>query len=107
MPDQWYMVYRTADGEAVSSGTAVADPLPAGLATVAIDGPIDPAVEWWDPATRAVVPRAATPPSLEAALADLAQAQADLAIAAGHGGGRSHVLYRRLREARAALRTAT
>ena len=31
--ETWYIVYQTADGEAVSIGSVLANPLPAGLQT--------------------------------------------------------------------------
>lgn len=39
MAEQWYAVYRTADGELGSVGTVVADTLPAGYAKKAIPQP--------------------------------------------------------------------
>ncbi len=47
-PGGWWAVYRLADGFLVSCGTEVADPLPAGLAMVAIPGP-QPETELWHP----------------------------------------------------------
>lgn len=53
------LVYRAKDGEAVSAGTVVADPLPRGMATVQLSDV--EAVAWkageavWDPERLAVV----------------------------------------------------
>ena len=52
-------VYRTADGSAVSFGTVVANPLPAGMASKDV-GDITGKV--WDPATLAMVPAPPPPP---------------------------------------------
>lgn len=53
MADQWYAVYRASDGELVSSGTVVANPLPAGLVKKRIAGP--PAERLWDVDTLTLV----------------------------------------------------
>ena len=66
MPDQWYVVCDEA-GNSVSIGTVVADPLPAGLAAVALtDSAADDLLSGagvWDAATRSVQPAAAAVPS--------------------------------------------
>lgn len=60
-----HIVYATGSGQAVSYGTLVADPLPAGLAAYpcseADEDGLDDHTLMWDPATRAVVPRVLTP----------------------------------------------
>jgi len=66
MPEQWYAVCDEA-GNSVSIGTVVADPLPAGLAAVALtDSAADDLLSGagvWDAATRSVQPAAAAVPS--------------------------------------------
>lgn len=52
---QWYAVVRRATGEAVSFGTDLAAPMPAGREAVPIDHQPG-AAERWDAATRTVVP---------------------------------------------------
>lgn len=63
MSEQWHIVFDAATGRQVSSGTVVADPLPAGLASVAIpaaDGErLRNGTGRWDESTRSVV---AVPP---------------------------------------------
>ncbi len=54
----WYAVYRASNGQLVSVGEVVADPLPDGLASVAIDGP-DIGTHEWDAAALSFVPRLA------------------------------------------------
>ena len=54
----WQAVYRSSDGVLVSVGDVVADPLPAGLATLNMAGPPADTV-MWDAATRAFIPRPA------------------------------------------------
>lgn len=53
----YWAVYETSTGELRSHGTVVADPLPAGLATVDVGSPPGDAV--WDKATRSFKPRPA------------------------------------------------
>ena len=67
MPDEtWYVVCDEA-GNSVSIGTVVADPLPDGLAAVALDDAAADALlsgaGVWDAATRSVQPAAAAVPS--------------------------------------------
>lgn len=52
MTDQWYAIHD-ASGQLVSTGTVLADPLPAGLTALPIDGPPDFGRDEWDPATLA------------------------------------------------------
>jgi len=54
--EKWFAVVVKADGEAVSFGTDLADPMPDGLEAIEIDHQPGPD-ELWDPATRTVVPR--------------------------------------------------
>lgn len=54
----WYAIHN-ADGELVSLGTVLADPLPAGLAATVLDGEPDLAAQQWDSVARAFVPRPA------------------------------------------------
>lgn len=54
-----FCVYRTVDGSAVSFGTVLANPLPAGMAAVAV-GDITGKV--WNPATLTMVPAPPAPP---------------------------------------------
>lgn len=64
MSETWFLVIRSADGTLESSGTVVADPLPAGLTAVQLSDA--DAEAWrggekrWDSGTQAVV--AVTPP---------------------------------------------
>lgn len=55
----WYAVYETATGALRSVGTVLADPLPAGLSSVAI-GQDHPSGDW-DSASRTFVPRSTLP----------------------------------------------
>jgi hypothetical protein len=50
MAAQWYAVIDEATGEALSFGTVLADPLPAGMEAIPIDGP--PRGRVWVQATR-------------------------------------------------------
>jgi len=52
MAEQWYAVYRIADGELVSVGTVVGA-LAADLASVALTGQPDMSAQRWDPVGRA------------------------------------------------------
>ena len=54
MAEQWYAVIDSATGEALSFGTTLADPLPAGTEAVAIDHQPG-AGERWDAGKRAIV----------------------------------------------------
>jgi hypothetical protein len=54
MNNQWYAVVRRADGEVVSFGTTVADPMTPELEAVPIDHQ-PAALERWDKTLRAVV----------------------------------------------------
>lgn len=79
----WHVIYRQSDGEAVSVGQVVADPLPAGLVDESVsdddgEGFLD-GTRRWDPATRTVVD--AVPPVQETVRANL-EAKADAALAA-------------------------
>lgn len=69
MSDVWFIVFDSATGRQVSSGTVVADPLPAGLASVAIsdaDGErLRDGTGRWDEITRSVV---AVPPPIPASV---------------------------------------
>ncbi len=47
--NDWFAVYRDSDGELVSTGSVVADPLPLGLTKKLISGP--PNDQIWNPAT--------------------------------------------------------
>jgi hypothetical protein len=62
----WFAVYRLADGELVSTGTVIADPLPEGLAAKEIDG--DPAGLVWNAA--ALQFEAPPPPDLSQVMVD-------------------------------------
>jgi len=63
MSEQWFVVFDSATGRQVSTGSVVADPLPAGLASVALsdaDGErLRDGTGRWDEATLSVV---AVPP---------------------------------------------
>lgn len=58
---KWYAVVDNATGEAMSFGTQLADPLPAGMSAVEIAHQPDEH-DRWDPATRALVARTAIDP---------------------------------------------
>lgn len=64
-------VYQNTTGQLVSVGTVVADPLPAGLTSVALSAPDEAGLangsRMWDPATRTVV---ATPGWVDPAIAE-------------------------------------
>ena len=61
---RWYAVINSSTGQALSYGTEIADPLPAGTTAVVIDH--QPGTdEQWDPATRSVVARAPVPDPLQ------------------------------------------
>jgi hypothetical protein len=74
----WYMVFAAATGREVSLGTVVADPLPQGLASVALSDADASAIREgraaWDAATRSVValppvvPESVTPYQFRVAL---------------------------------------
>ncbi len=49
------IVYRLSDGERISEGTVITDPLPEGLALLERAEAIDPSTERWDNASHAVV----------------------------------------------------
>lgn len=68
-------VYRTADGVAVSFGTVVANPLPAGLTALEV-GDITGKV--WNPATLTMVPAPPPPPDPRIAAIAAAVTLADL-----------------------------
>lgn len=78
----WHVIYRQADGEAVSYGQIVADPLPAGL----VDEPVTDVIgegliagtKTWDPVTRTVVD---TVPPISEQERDALLAKADQALA--------------------------
>ncbi|MCC6192057.1 MAG: hypothetical protein IT318_23760 [Anaerolineales bacterium] len=55
----WQALYETATGRLVSVGSVVAEPLPAGLAALALAGPPNVDGEMWDAGTRAFVARPA------------------------------------------------
>jgi hypothetical protein len=55
----WYAVYKSDSGELASTGTVVADPLPAGMASIALAAEPDPQAEQWNAITRAFEPRLA------------------------------------------------
>lgn len=59
-----FCVYRISDGEAVSFGSVVADPLPDGLAAVDVG---DPTGKRWDPQTLTMVDVPAPEPQPTAA----------------------------------------
>ncbi len=62
MPD-WFAVYQESDGELVSVGTVLADPLRAGLAIKRISGP--PGREVWNPTTLVFDPLPPRPPDVD------------------------------------------
>ena len=59
--EQWWAIVRAADGELVSVGTRVADPLPEGLAVLPLDHEPDWSVERWNPVGRCCEPAPAEP----------------------------------------------
>lgn len=59
----WQVVYRVADGEIVSVGTVIADPLPRGLAKKSIAGP--PGHVDWNPDTLDWDERPPPPPDVD------------------------------------------
>lgn len=86
-----YAIHQTTTGELVSVGTIVADPLPAGLTSVALSDPDYVALRdntgIWDTAVRAVVPNPAyaaeqTRIANEAALRTDPQTHIDALVAA-------------------------
>lgn len=59
----WYLVYRDSDGQAVSLGTEIADPLPEGLKAYELGEDLPERIDW-DPATRAwALPVVEEPPA--------------------------------------------
>lgn len=61
----WYAVYDERRGTLLSTGTVLADPMPAGVTAVALAGPPDWQTHAWNPTARAFDPRVpeAPPPS--------------------------------------------
>jgi len=53
----WHAVYRTSDGQLMSVGDVIADPLPDGLASIEIAEP-DFSTHEWDAASRSFMPKA-------------------------------------------------
>lgn len=81
----WFAVIDKATGEAVSFGTVIADPLPAHLEAVEVEGQPKKGVRAWDAATRTMVPHVVPSPAktaveekLDAALAELATVKTKL-----------------------------
>jgi len=63
MDENWYAIYRSADGELLSVGTEVATPLPPGVTALLLAGEPDFAKVEWDIKAKNVKPRGAPPES--------------------------------------------
>ena len=71
-------VYRISDGSAVSFGTVIANPLPAGMASKDVG---DTTGKVWDPATLTMIPAPPPPSDPRAAAIAAATTLADLKAA--------------------------
>lgn len=61
----WFAVYQETDGELVSVGTVIADPLRRGLATTPLAGPIESPRTVWNTATLEFDPAPPPPPRID------------------------------------------
>ena len=68
MAEKWYAVYRASDGELLSVGTDIANPLPAGVTAVLLAEQPDFAKVEWEPGSRNMRPKPPPPPPPESQL---------------------------------------
>lgn len=74
----WYALVRDSDGELVSIGTVLANPLPAGIVALALPGEPSYSTTIWDAGTRTFITRPLPPPMSDRA--DDVIADSDLAV---------------------------